>query len=71
MIAILAQTEMNSRDTDLVFSYMLGRTEHSIRMRRVQIAQRMIRNGHSLPYVAKLLHFEESETHLITINQIT
>ena len=61
MIAILATTKMSSDDADTVFSHMFGRTKNAIHMRRVKIAQNLLRNGHNLPYVSKLMHLPETE----------
>lgn len=61
MIALLAQTQISSADCDIIFANMLGRTPNAIYMRRVLIAQRMIKTGHSVSYVATLLHLNERD----------
>jgi hypothetical protein len=61
MIAVLAQTKMSSKDCDITLSHMFGRSVNAIHMRRLLIAQRLMRDGHNIVYVAKLMHFSENE----------
>lgn len=61
MISILAQTRMSSADCDTVFARMFGRTPRAIYMRRVLIAQRLLKAGHHLSYLCTLLHLSEND----------
>ena len=61
MISLLAQTRMTSADCDTLFAQMLGRTPRAIYMRRVLIAQRLLKAGHHLTYLCTLLHLSESD----------
>jgi hypothetical protein len=70
MIALLAQTRMNSMDCDIMFANMFGRTTRAIFMRRIQIAHRLLKNGHPITYLCTLLHLSESDI-LSHINRST
>jgi hypothetical protein len=61
MLSLLAQTRMSSTDCDIVFANMFGRTPRAIYMRRVQIAQRLIKLGHPITYLCMLLHLTEND----------
>jgi hypothetical protein len=61
MISILAQTRMSSADCDTVFSRMFERTPRAIYIRRVLIAQKMLKTGHQLSYICMLLHLTEDD----------
>lgn len=61
MLALLAKTKMSSSDCDTVFAHMLGRSPRAIYMRRIQIAQKLLKKGHSVRYLCKLLHLSESD----------
>lgn len=61
MISILAQTRMSSADCDTVFAHMLGRTPRAIYIRRVVIAQRLLKAGHPLTYLCTLMHLSEND----------
>ena len=53
---VLSQTIMTSNDCDIVFSQTFNRTENAIYMRRILIGKRMLRNGHDINYICRLLH---------------
>lgn len=59
LIALLAQTKMSSSDCDIIFSNMFGRSPQAIYLRRIHIAKRLIKQGHSLAYLSTLLHLPE------------
>ena len=59
MIALLAQTRMSSSDCNIMFANIFGRTPQAIFMRRIQIAQRLLKNGHPITYLCSLLHLSE------------
>ena len=61
MIALLAQTKMSSNDCDIIFANMFGRTPRAIYMRRVQIAERMLKTGHTKNYIGTLLHLNDAD----------
>ncbi len=61
MIALLAQTKMSSIDCDTIFATMFGRTRRAIYLRRVQIGQRLLKEGHSMVYICTLLHVFEDD----------
>lgn len=61
MISLLAQTKMSSVDCDLIFGQMFGRSPRAIYMRRVQIAQRLLKSGHSMIYVCTMLHLSDTD----------
>lgn len=71
MLAILAQTKMCSTDCDVVFSNMFERTPRAIYLRRVKIAQRLLKQGHPLTYLCKLLHLSEDDITLVNNNTTT
>lgn len=70
MVALLAQTRMSSADCDVMFANMFGRTPRAIRMRRIHIAHRLLKNGHPLAYLCTLLHLSEPDI-LSTLNRPT
>lgn len=61
MISLLAQTKMSSIDCDTIFARMFGRTPRAIYLRRIQIAQRLLKIGHPEYYVFTLLHLCEED----------
>jgi hypothetical protein len=61
MLALLAKTKMSSSDCNTVFAHMFERSPRAIYMRRVQIAQKLLKNGHRISYLCKLLHLSESD----------
>jgi hypothetical protein len=61
MLALLAQTRMASADCDTIFANFFGRTPRAIYMRRVHIAQRLLKIGHPLNYLCMLLHLSETD----------
>lgn len=66
MIALLAVTRMSSVDCDIMFGNMFCRTPRAIYMRRIQIAQRLLKQGHPIVYLCTLLHL--SNTDILPIN---
>lgn len=61
MMSVLAQTRMSSADCDTVFAHMFGRTPRAIYIRRVLIAQKLLKTGHSLSYLCTLMHLSEDD----------
>jgi hypothetical protein len=61
MISVLVQTTMNSRDADIVFSYMFNQSIEYVHAKRIQLVRRLLTSGQDITYVTRMMHLSDQD----------